>query len=86
MNRDALRDYANRDSLCDDYGDDYANREAIREAQRERERERAANEFRQYVNAPPTWQQESDDNRNTQRRPAGRGESEYSACLHFANR
>ncbi|KAG7303558.1 hypothetical protein JYU34_012087 [Plutella xylostella] len=72
VNRDALRDYANRDSLCDDYGDDYANRDAIRESQRERERERQANEYRDYVNAPSTWQreQDSDDNRNTQRRPA----------------
>ncbi|XP_026314142.1 serine/threonine-protein kinase Tao isoform X3 [Hyposmocoma kahamanoa] len=72
VNRDALREYANRDSLGDDYGDDYANREAIREAQleRERDRERVANEYREYVNAPSTWQQDSgDDNRNTQRRP-----------------
>ncbi|CAG9559110.1 unnamed protein product [Danaus chrysippus] len=69
VNREVLRDYANRDSLCDDYGDDYANREAIREAQRERERERQALEYREYVNAPSTWQQDSgDDNRNTQRR------------------
>lgn len=70
-----LRDYANRDSLCDDYGDDYANRDAIREAQRERERERQANEYREYVNAPSTWQQDSgDDNRNTQRRQTNRSE------------
>lgn len=72
VNRDALREYANRDSLGDDYGDDYANREAIREAQleRERDRERVANEYREYVNAPSSWQQDSgDDNRNTQRRP-----------------
>ncbi|XP_013144217.1 PREDICTED: serine/threonine-protein kinase TAO3-like isoform X1 [Papilio polytes] len=76
VNRDALRDYANRDSLCDDYSEDYANREAIREAQRERERERQANEYREYVNAPSTWQQDSgDDNRNTQRRATNRGVS-----------
>ncbi|KPJ20338.1 Serine/threonine-protein kinase TAO1 [Papilio machaon] len=76
VNRDALRDYANRDSLCDDYSEDYANREAIREAQRERERERQANEYREYVNAPSTWQQDSgDDNRNTQRRTTSRGVS-----------
>ncbi|XP_068623271.1 serine/threonine-protein kinase Tao isoform X1 [Battus philenor] len=76
VNRDALRDYANRDSLCDDYSEDYANREAIREAQRERERERQANEYREYVNAPFTRQQESgDDNRNTQRRSTHRGVS-----------
>ncbi|CAG5044190.1 unnamed protein product [Parnassius apollo] len=76
VNRDALRDYANRDSLCDDYSEDYANREAIREAQRERERERQANEYREYVNAPSTWQQDSgDDNRNTQRRATHRGVS-----------
>ncbi|XP_026754919.1 serine/threonine-protein kinase Tao isoform X2 [Galleria mellonella] len=67
VNRDALRDYANRDSLCDDYGDDYANKEAIREAQRERERERHA-DYREYVNAPPAWHDAGDDNRNTQRR------------------
>lgn len=74
VNREVLRDYANRDSLCDDYGDDYANREAIREAQREREREKQANEYREYVNAPSTWQQDSgDDNRNTQRRQSHRG-------------
>ncbi|XP_072934440.1 serine/threonine-protein kinase Tao [Epargyreus clarus] len=77
VNRDVLRDYANRDSLCDDYGDDYANREAIREAQRERERERQANEYREYVNAPSTWQREDsgDDNRNTQRRQSHRSVS-----------
>ncbi|XP_013167725.1 PREDICTED: serine/threonine-protein kinase TAO3-like isoform X1 [Papilio xuthus] len=76
VNRDALRDYANRDSLCDDYSEDYANRDAIREAQRERERERQANEYREYVNAPSTWQQDSgDDNRNTQRRSTSRGVS-----------
>ncbi|XP_039752746.1 serine/threonine-protein kinase Tao isoform X3 [Pararge aegeria] len=74
--REVLRDYANRDSLCDDYGEDYANREAIREAQRERERARQANEYREYVNAPSTWQQDSgDDNRNTQRRQTHRGVS-----------
>lgn len=77
VNRDALRDYANRDSFGDDYADDYANREAIREArdrERERERERQANEYREYVNAPSTWQQDSgDDNRNTQRRQTNRG-------------
>ncbi|XP_049879081.1 serine/threonine-protein kinase Tao isoform X2 [Pectinophora gossypiella] len=67
VNRDAVRDFANRDSLCDDFGDDYANREAIREAQRERERQ--ASEYREYVNAPPAWHHETgDDNRNTQRR------------------
>ncbi|KAJ2942793.1 hypothetical protein O0L34_g14980 [Tuta absoluta] len=72
VNRDALRDYANRDSLCDDYGDDYANRDAIREAQRERER----HEYREYVNAPGTWQQDGgDDNRNTQGRRQGNRES-----------
>ncbi|XP_050353190.1 serine/threonine-protein kinase Tao isoform X1 [Nymphalis io] len=76
VNREVLRDYANRDSLCDDYGDDYANREAIREAQREREREKQANEYREYVNAPSSWQQDSgDDNRNTQRRQSHRGVS-----------
>lgn len=79
VNRDALRDYANRDSFGDDYADDYANREAIREArdrERERERERQANEYREYVNAPSTWQQDSgDDNRNTQRRQTNRGQS-----------
>lgn len=72
VNRDAVRDYANRDSLCDDYGDDYANRDAIREArerERDRERERHANEYREYVNASAAWQQDAgDDNRNTQRR------------------
>ncbi|XP_041972563.1 serine/threonine-protein kinase Tao isoform X2 [Aricia agestis] len=71
VNRDALRDYANRDSLCENYGDDYANSDAIREAQRERERH--ASEYREYVNAPPAphppppWA-DADDNRNTQRR------------------
>ncbi|CAB3220438.1 unnamed protein product [Arctia plantaginis] len=74
VNRDAVRDYANRDSLCDDYGDDYANRDAIREARererdRDRERDRHANEYREYVNASAAWQQDAgDDNRNTQRR------------------
>lgn len=70
VNRDAVRDYANRDSLYDDYGDDYANRDAIREArERDRERERHANEYREYVNASAAWQQDAgDDNRNTQRR------------------
>ncbi|KOB69801.1 Serine/threonine protein kinase, partial [Operophtera brumata] len=47
VNREAVREYANRDSRCDDYGDDYANREAIREArEREREREWQANDYR----------------------------------------
>ncbi|KAM3963887.1 serine/threonine-protein kinase Tao [Aphomia sociella] len=73
VNRDALRDYANRDSLCDDYGDDYANRDAIREAQRERERH--AGEYREYVNAPAAWHHAADDNRNTQRRQTHRSVS-----------
>ncbi|XP_045516518.1 serine/threonine-protein kinase Tao isoform X2 [Pieris brassicae] len=76
VNREVLRDYANRDSLGDEgYSDDYANREAIREAQRERERERQANEYREYVNAPSTWHDAGDDNRNTQRRQTHRGVS-----------
>ncbi|XP_059051432.1 serine/threonine-protein kinase Tao [Achroia grisella] len=74
VNRDALRDYANRDSLCDDYSDDYANKEAIREAQRERERERHA-DYREYVNAPAAWHDAGDDNRNTQRRHTHRSVS-----------
>lgn len=82
VNKDALRDYANRDSLCDDYGDDYANRDAIREARdrdrerererdRERERERPPSDYREYVNAPAAWH-DPDDNRNTQRRQTSR--------------
>ncbi|XP_030021998.1 serine/threonine-protein kinase Tao isoform X2 [Manduca sexta] len=72
VNKDAMRDYANRDSLGDDYDDDYVNRDAIREA-RERERERDAHahahEYREYVNAPAAWHHDAgDDNRNTQRR------------------
>lgn len=80
VNRDAVREYANRDSLCEEYGDDYANRDAIREArERERERdqrERQAIEYREYVNAPSTWRTDdgSDDNRNTQRRQTHRSE------------
>lgn len=79
VNKDALRDYANRDSLCDDYGDDYANRDAIREArdrdrererERDRERERPPSDYREYVNAP-AWH-DADDNRNTQRRQTAR--------------
>ncbi|VVC93125.1 unnamed protein product [Leptidea sinapis] len=64
VNRDALREYANRDSLCDDLADDYANRDAIREAQRERE-------CREYVNAAAVWH----DERSTQRRQSDRGMS-----------
>ncbi|XP_061723035.1 serine/threonine-protein kinase Tao isoform X3 [Cydia pomonella] len=90
VNRDALREFANRDSLCDDYGDDYANREAIREAQRERERERERErqaDYREYVNAPSTWsaQQDSDDNRNTQRRQANRVSNNVSATLSLVS-
>ncbi|XP_026740353.1 serine/threonine-protein kinase Tao isoform X2 [Trichoplusia ni] len=74
VNRDAVRDYANRDSLCDDYGDDYANRDAIREArERERDRERERErDYREYVNAPAAWHDAGDDNRNTQRRQTTR--------------
>ncbi|XP_063628505.1 serine/threonine-protein kinase Tao [Cydia splendana] len=90
VNRDALREFANRDSLCDDYGDDYANRDAIREAQRERERERERDrqaEYREYVNAPSTWssQQDGDDNRNTQRRQANRVSNNVSATLSLVS-
>lgn len=73
VNKDVMREYANRDSLGDDYGDDYANRDAIREArERDRERERHSNDYREYVNAPSTWQHSGDDNRNTQRRQTNR--------------
>ncbi|XP_073948331.1 serine/threonine-protein kinase Tao isoform X2 [Choristoneura fumiferana] len=89
VNRDAMREFANRDSLCDDYSDDYANREAIREAQRERERERERQgEYREYVNAPSTWssQQESgDDNRNTQRRQPNRVSNNVSVALSLVS-
>ncbi|XP_013189599.1 serine/threonine-protein kinase Tao isoform X1 [Amyelois transitella] len=85
VNRDALREYANRDSLCDDYGDDYANRDAIREAQRERERERQANEYREYVNAPSTWQDSGDDNRNTHGRQTHRSISNNAAAMSLVS-
>ncbi|XP_047999382.1 LOW QUALITY PROTEIN: serine/threonine-protein kinase Tao-like [Leguminivora glycinivorella] len=87
VNRDALREFANRDSLCDDYGDDYANREAIREAQREREERERQAEYREYVNAPSTWssQQDGDDNRNTQRRQANRVSNNVSATLSLVS-